>query len=97
MARASDRPTFTPTAPAQLAITIVPDRDGKATILVSLRGADGTQPPRKLVVDLNGRLGAFVAAAQALVRPQLTPIESPTQRGARGGDPAIAVEAAHGK
>ena len=81
-----------------LTITIAPDRDGKATLLVSARAADGTQtPPRKISVVMDGRPGAFVAAAQALARPQLAPIESSTEGRARDGDPTIAIEATHGE
>ena len=77
-------------APPQLTITIASDR----TLFVSLCDANGTQSsPRMLPGDLDWRLGAFVAAMQAIARQQLAPIESP----AKGCTPAIAVEAAHGE
>ena len=45
-----------------LVLTIAPDHDGKTTLWVSLRDADGTQsPPRAIPVDQDWRLGAFVA------------------------------------
>jgi hypothetical protein len=72
-----------------LTLTVAPDRDGKATLLVSLRNADGTQgPSRKLFVDLDGRLAGFIAAAQAIARRQLAAIESPAEGRTGDGDPA---------
>ena len=83
-----------PTSPAQLILTITPD----GQMLVSARTADGTQtPPRAIAIDQDNRLGAFVADMQALARRQLATIESPTIGRTGDGDPAIAVEAAHGE
>ena len=60
-------------APTQLILTIAPDRDGKTTMQVSLRGADGTPagPPREISVDLDRRLAGFVTALQAIARQQV--------------------------
>ena len=40
-------------APTQLILTIAPDGDGKAALRVSLHGADGTQGPPQISVDLD--------------------------------------------
>ena len=65
----------TPSAQAQLILTITPD----GQMLVSARAADGTlTPSRKIAVDRDWRLGAFVAKMQALARQQLAPVESAT-------------------
>ena len=67
-------------------------------MLVSLRAADGTQsPPRTISVDQDGRLGAFVAAVQAIAGQQLAPIKSSAIGRTGDGDPAIAVDAVHGE
>ena len=56
----------------KLIITIAPGRDGTHTLLVSLRQADGTQAPPQVVSidDRSGRLGAFVAAMEAIAGQQ---------------------------
>ena len=82
-----------------LVLTIAPDHDGKTTLWVSLRDADGTpSPPRAIPVDQDWRLGAFVANVQTIARQHLAAIESAGVRPAarRDGKPAIA-DAADGK
>jgi hypothetical protein len=64
-----------------LIITIAPDRDGKTTIQVSLRSADGTLGPPRSVV-LNDMLAGFAATMQAFARLKLAELES-TAEGAR--------------
>ena len=79
-----------------LILTIAPGRNGEATMSVSFRNADGTQtPPREVVLD--NRLAGFIANMQAFARAKLATLESPPQGRAEDGDPAIAVEAAHGE
>ena len=92
------RPIPPMTTSAQLIITIALDRDSKITLWVSARNADGTQaPPQKVAVDQDRRLADFVATMQAFARQQLAPIESPAIGRTGDGNPAIAVEAAHGE
>jgi hypothetical protein len=88
-------PTPSPPAPAQLVLTIMPD----GSMLVSLRYADGTQAPaRTIAVDLDWRLAAFVASAQAFARQHLAAVKSPSVRPTArpDGDPTIA-DAADGE
>jgi hypothetical protein len=92
----SDRPTSTSTTPVQLVLTIAPDRNGKTTMLVSFRGADGTlTPPREVV--LNHRCDAFVASMLTFARAKLVAVESSPEVRAGDGDPTISVEAAEGE
>ena len=81
----------------RLVLTIAPERNGKTTLLVSLRNADGTASlPRAISVDHDGRLGAFVAAVQAIVGQQLASIKSSAIGRTGDGDPAIA-DTTHGE
>ena len=67
-------------APLQLTITIAPDR----TLFVSLCDANGTQSsPRMLPGDLDWRLGAFVAAMQAIAEAAARGARKPRPSGAR--------------
>ena len=47
--------------------------------------------------DLDWRLGAFVAAMQAIARQQLAALKASAERRPGDRDPAIAVDAAHGE
>ena len=78
-------------------ITIAPGRNGKATMFVSLRGADGAPagPPREVILD--NRLAGFVASAQAFARQQLAALKASAEGRTEDRDPTIAVEAANGK
>lgn len=81
----------------QLIITIAPGRNGKTTMWVSWRGADGAPagPAREVILD--NRLAGFVADMQALARAKLAAVKAAAERRPGDGDPAIAVEATHGE
>jgi hypothetical protein len=91
--------TYTTATPRMLAsnliLTITPDH----SVLVSLRDANGApyveRPPRKISADLDRRLGAFVAAVEAIARLKLASIEPPTT--GPDHDPAIAGDDADSK
>lgn len=78
----------------QLILTIAPERDGTTVLLVALRDADGRQgPARRISVDLDERLGAFVATIRR------SRGNSSRRSNARTGDgePASAFHAADGE
>ena len=80
-----------------LTVTIAPDRNGRcATMWVSLHGVEGA-PTWKISVDMDGRLAGFIADMQTIARRQLAALESPAEMRTGDGDPAIAVDAAHGE
>jgi hypothetical protein len=84
----------TPPPAPQLVVTI----DARThQVEVSLRLANGTQsPPQRLAVSLDGRLGAFVAAALA-ARTQLAPLEAATIPRTADGNPTVPVQAGNGE
>ena len=90
-------PTSPPASPAQLILTIAPERDGTCSMWVAFRLADGTaSPPRRISIDQDNRLGAFAAAMQEFAGRQLASVKSQAVGRTGDGGPAVA-DAAHGK
>ena len=81
----------TPTSP--LSITLIPERDGTTSVIVSM--GDTSFP--KVTASLDWRLAGFVADLQALARAKLLAVKAPAITGAADDNPAIAVDGAHGE